>query len=426
MDNGWARLVVLGLADPHLLEGGEGSQDGSSNPYGVLSLRGSDDLDLHGRWGQGGDLLLHTVGDTWVHGGASRQDSVGVQILTDVDVTLHDGVVGGLVDTIGFHSDEGWLEEGLWASEPLVSDGDDLSVGKLVALLEGGGGGSGGHLLLEVKGNVAQLLLDVTDDLTLGGGGEGVTSLGQDLHQVVGQVTSSQIQTEDGVGKGITLVDGDGVGDTITRVEHDSGGTSRGVQGEHSLDGDVHGWCVEGLKHDLGHLFSVGLGVEGSLGEEDWVLLGGNSQLIVESVMPDLLHIVPVGDDTVLNWVLQGEDTSLGLSLVSDIGVLLSHTDHDTLLKSKKMPGEPQVPVKAWEILCAHGTRTLQIQYLPCEPSNSRGFTTFPIKTVNTVREFCTYFQFDQFRDSHICFSPISDKLRNYMQEILLNYNYVD
>merc|ERR1712076_77009 len=34
----------------------------------------------------------------------------------------------------------------------LVSDGDDLAVGQLVGLLQGGGGGSGGHLLLEVQG----------------------------------------------------------------------------------------------------------------------------------------------------------------------------------------------------------------------------------------------------------------------------------
>merc|ERR1719507_108943 len=51
--------------------------------------------------GQGGDLLLHSVGDTGVHGGASGEDSVGVQVLPDIDVALHDGVVGGLVDAAG-------------------------------------------------------------------------------------------------------------------------------------------------------------------------------------------------------------------------------------------------------------------------------------------------------------------------------------
>merc|ERR1712223_605971 len=48
--------------------------------------------------------------------------------------------------------------------------------------------------------------------------------------------------------------------------------------------------------------------------------------------MPDLLHVVPVGDDAVLDGVLQGEDTPLGLGLVSNVGVLLSHADHDSLV----------------------------------------------------------------------------------------------
>merc|ERR1719153_834688 len=33
-----------------------------------------------------------------------------------------------------------------------------------------------------------------------------------------------------------------------------------------------------------------------------------------------------------LHWVLEGEDTSLGLSLISNIGILLSHTNHHTLV----------------------------------------------------------------------------------------------
>merc|ERR1711936_952581 len=77
----------------------------------------------------------------------------------------------------------------------------DMTVGKLVGLLEGGGGSGGGHLLLEVQGDAAELLLDVTDNLALSGGGEGVASLGEDLHQVVGQLTASQVETDDGVGE---------------------------------------------------------------------------------------------------------------------------------------------------------------------------------------------------------------------------------
>merc|ERR1712086_1085190 len=55
-------------------------------------------------------------------------------------------------------------------------------------------------------------------------------------------------------------------------------------------------------------------------------------ELIVEGVVPNLLHIIPVGDDSVLNWVLEGKDTSLGLCLISNIGILLSHTNHHSLV----------------------------------------------------------------------------------------------
>merc|ERR1712146_73059 len=81
----------------------------TSDPDGVLPLGGSDDLDLDGGGSQGGDLLLHSVGNNGVHGGATGHDGVGVQVLPDVNIALHDGVVGGLVDSAGLHSEEGRL-----------------------------------------------------------------------------------------------------------------------------------------------------------------------------------------------------------------------------------------------------------------------------------------------------------------------------
>merc|ERR1712126_666998 len=236
------------------------------------------------------------------------------------------------MDAAGLHAKEGRLEESLGAPEPLIANGDDLAVGKLIGLLKGGGGSSSGHLLLEVKGNIAELPLDVTDNLPLSSGGEGVAALSQDLHEVVGQFTAGKVETDNGVGKGITFIDGDTVGDTISRVHDNTSGTARGIEGEDSLDGNIHGGAVEGLKHDLGHLLPVGLGVEGSLSQEDGLLLRGNTELIVEGVVPDLLHVVPVGDDAMLNRVLEGEDAPLGLGLITNIGILLSHTDHHTLV----------------------------------------------------------------------------------------------
>merc|ERR1719348_2286647 len=188
------------------------------------------------------------------------------------------------MDATGFHSKEGRLEEGLWAAETLIANGDDLAVGKFIGLLEGGGGSSSGHLLLKIKGNIAELLLDVTDNLTLSSSGERVATLSEDLHQVVGELTSSKVKTNYGMGEGITFIDGDTVGDTVTRVHDNTSGTSRGIKGENSLDSNIHSGHVEGLKHDLGHLLTVSLGVEGSLSEQNGLLLRGNAELIVEGV----------------------------------------------------------------------------------------------------------------------------------------------
>ena len=87
-------------------------------------------------------------------------------------------------------SERGW---GKGCHEPLIPDGDDLTVGKLVALLEGRRVGCGLELLLEIEGNIAKLLLDVPDDFTFSGGVEGITALSQILDQVLSKIASGKV-----------------------------------------------------------------------------------------------------------------------------------------------------------------------------------------------------------------------------------------
>eukprot|EP00032_Breviata_anathema_P000604 JZ549901.1.p2 GENE.JZ549901.1~~JZ549901.1.p2 ORF type:complete len:115 (+),score=22.75 JZ549901.1:92-436(+) len=94
VDNARAKLVILLLADPHLLEGKQGGQDKPPDPNKVLALRRSDDLDLQGAGRQGSHLLLHAVSDAREHKSATKQNDVGVKILADINIPLHDGVVG--------------------------------------------------------------------------------------------------------------------------------------------------------------------------------------------------------------------------------------------------------------------------------------------------------------------------------------------
>mmetsp|Transcript_44174 Transcript_44174/g.56593 ORF Transcript_44174/g.56593 Transcript_44174/m.56593 type:complete len:280 (-) Transcript_44174:49-888(-) len=234
------------------------------------------------------------------------------------------------MDTTCLLTNEGRLEENLWATESLVSDNDNVSVRKLVTLFESRGLSSSLHFSIEVKSNEGELLLYITYDLTLSSGGERVTTLGKDLHHVVGKIAASKIKTYDSMRKSVTFVDRYGVGYTISGVHYATSGTSGSVKGENSLDVYVHSRYVEGLEHDLGHALTVSLWVKRSLGKENRMLLRSYAKLVVESVMPDLFHIIPVGYDTVFNRVFQGQDTTLGLSLISDVCVLLVHANHDS------------------------------------------------------------------------------------------------
>merc|ERR1719508_413931 len=150
------------------------------------------------------------------------------------------------------------------------------------------------------------------------------------------------------MGKSITFIDGDGVGDTISRVQNDTSRTTRSIQGKNSLNSNIHGRGVEGLEHDLGHLLTISLGVQGGFSKEYGMFLRGDSEFIVEGVVPDLLHVIPVGDDPMFNGIFQGEDTSLGLGLVSNIGILLSHTNHHTLVARTPHNGGEDC---AWSII---------------------------------------------------------------------------
>ena len=218
MHDGGAALIVLALGDPHLLEGAQGGQDGASDPHAVLTLRGCHHLDLHSGGRKCGQLLRHSLTNALEHGGATGQHNVGVEVLADVHIALHDGLEGGVVDAAGLLAHEAGLEKDFGAAEALGTDGDDVAVWQLIRLLLVAALARRLHLAVEVQRDVAKLLLDVADNLTLRRGGEGVAALGQDLHHVLREVTAGQVQSQDGVGQGVALVDGHGVGDAVAAV----------------------------------------------------------------------------------------------------------------------------------------------------------------------------------------------------------------
>jgi len=174
--------------DPHASEGGQGGQDGASNPHGDHALRGSDDLDLGGLGHQRLELVLETLGHVGEHGGTTGHHNVAEEVLADIEVAVVDSLAGELVQTHQLLTVEGRLEHELWAPDHLVVHGDNLAIGHLELLLLTG---EVVDLLGELLGHIAQVLLDLLGGLTLGGGGEDNLGLLEDLADVVGKVATS-------------------------------------------------------------------------------------------------------------------------------------------------------------------------------------------------------------------------------------------
>merc|ERR1719499_1617828 len=122
----------------HISSKVERSKDGSSNPDRVFSLWWSNDLNFIASRSKSFQFCLQTRFDLWEHSGSSRKDGVLVEIFTDINVALHDGVECQFVDTLGFFTNDVWFEKNFRTSESLSSYGNDVSVGEFVLLFNFG------------------------------------------------------------------------------------------------------------------------------------------------------------------------------------------------------------------------------------------------------------------------------------------------
>merc|ERR1719464_1759734 len=172
VDDRGTTLVILALADPHLLESAQGGQDRASDPDGVLALWRGDNLDLHGGRREGSELLGHPLADAGEHGRTARKHHIGVEVLANVNIALHDGLERGVMDAACFLSEETGLKENLGATEALTADRNDVSIWQFVSLLLIRGLSCCLHLGVIIQSNVRKLLLHITNNLALGRGGE--------------------------------------------------------------------------------------------------------------------------------------------------------------------------------------------------------------------------------------------------------------
>ena len=188
VDSGSTELFINCLCHALAVKSGVRGDDGSSNPGQMFSIWRSDDLDLDvfrqsrflGKFcvcDKGSDLPLHALEDTRVHGGPTRQDDVGKQVLPDVHISLQYRVECQFMDAAlpiqerrarGIHCAQDLrLEERLWTPEPFIGKSDGLAIWEMKSSLGGGRTCCSPDLFLKVEGDVTELLLDTLTDQPL-------------------------------------------------------------------------------------------------------------------------------------------------------------------------------------------------------------------------------------------------------------------
>merc|ERR1719216_71154 len=131
--DGWTRLIVFFLLDPHLFKCRQRRQDGTSNPDRVLSLWWSNNR--HRVRCQCLNLCLHTFWNSIVHGGTTRHNNVAVQVLSDIGIALHNRRECQLVNSLLFQTNKLRLEQHFWCSKSLSSDSNHLAIRQFIILL---------------------------------------------------------------------------------------------------------------------------------------------------------------------------------------------------------------------------------------------------------------------------------------------------
>merc|ERR1719188_1687758 len=98
------------------------------------------------------------------------------------------------MDSACLFTDKAWLEKNFGAAESFIPDSDDVPIRELVSFFLVGAFSSVLHLSIKVKGNVAELLLDISHNLTLCCGSEGVATFCEDLHQILREIPACQVK----------------------------------------------------------------------------------------------------------------------------------------------------------------------------------------------------------------------------------------
>jgi hypothetical protein len=169
------------------------------------------------------ELLLQATWQARIHATATTENDGLVQTAPDVYIRRLNGVKQEFGNTRLLNIDEVRLEKTLRRLEALAANTNDTAIGQCVRLDQDGCVFTETLIQLKIVRDIAELLLDLSDSLKVGGSVERISSSQQQGDQVAGYVTSSNVQSASEVVQNSRLVYGDNMCDTITRVNDDTG-----------------------------------------------------------------------------------------------------------------------------------------------------------------------------------------------------------
>ncbi|KAG8142526.1 hypothetical protein E2320_006410 [Naja naja] len=343
VDNIWPVFSVVSSHHPHLFEGAQGGDDRRPNPRREPPVWGSDDLDGDALGGFCFKAFEHPFIQTWEERGASRDQHVGIQHITDGGVAFLDAVGDELVEALALVVDVAWGEQDLWGQVEGIPNLDPVAIRKLVFFGELFGGL--GLSVVGIQGHETQLDLDVFHH------GVGFREVPEVLPvfqkkfpQELGNISAPQAQLEDGMGEAVSLVHRDSMADPEPTIDDNPRVTCGSIEGKDGLDGEIESRDLEIFKHHLGYLGSVLFWVQGRFRHQQRSLEGLHPQPFVVDVLPDGLHLVPGSDDSRFDGVGQREDVLSMLGFKSHVAFFLFSLGKRQLASGVTKDGGHDVP----------------------------------------------------------------------------------
>lgn len=142
-------------------------------------------------WGL--NLFAHSISNARKHSRSTAKHNVPIQILSDINITLHYRIIRRLMNSSNFHSDQRRLIKYFRTSKTLSTNSNHLFIRQFIVLLNRGACLGCLKFLLEIKSKLCQFLLHIHYNFLLCTSSEGVSAFSKNLHHVLSKVTASKV-----------------------------------------------------------------------------------------------------------------------------------------------------------------------------------------------------------------------------------------